>query len=496
MKRIYSTLILLILGLGCLTAYAGNEADFLGDIDISNREVLRKDRKVSLKMVIDMSRLKMPTQQTLAIVPVLMSADGSREEEFPAVVIDGRTRYKVYRRALRLQSVELPPYHDGSAQAVICRNNGKEQTYDYMSELPYEPWMLGGRIEMRQLVYGCVNCKKGQADRHFAEADQALAPYVPDYRVDKAEVASEPVKMREETRTARLQFRQNSSRIDPGFKDNQSELNTVISSINAVRANPDLKITGIYITGYASPEGSEDYNLKLSRTRAESLADYVMRNTDVDASLWHVTGAGEDWEGLRKEVMKHPRLLKVDEVLRIIDECEGNLDECEQRLKDLVPPEIYGRLLNEMYGPLRRNEYRIEYNVRNFDIDEARKQLSSNPGLLSVDEIYKVADSYGEGTPGYRDAILTSARIHPDNVPVVVNAARMELQRGDADSAIRLLEGSKVSDAPEVLNALGVAYARSGRLDKAREVLQRAKAKGSADAAANLIQVDGVMADF
>ncbi len=50
----------------------------------------------------------------------------------------------------------------------------------------------------------------------------------------------------------------------------------------------------------------------------------------------------------------------------------------------------------------------------NFDIDEAKKQLKTRPDLLSVDEIYKVADSYGEGTDGYREAILTSARIYPD----------------------------------------------------------------------------------
>ena len=50
---------------------------------------------------------------------------------------------------------------------------------------------------------------------------------------------------------------------------------------------------------------------------------------------------------------------------------------CEQRIRDLVPPEIYQRLLNEMYGPLRRNEYRIEYNVRNFNLEEAKKLLKT-----------------------------------------------------------------------------------------------------------------------
>ena len=59
------------------------------------------------------------------------------------------------------------------------------------------------------------------------------------------------MKERAETRTARLQFRQNSSNIDPDFKDNRQELDNVVASINMVDGNPDLTITGIYITGYA-----------------------------------------------------------------------------------------------------------------------------------------------------------------------------------------------------------------------------------------------------
>ena len=164
----------------------------------------------------------------------------------------------------------------------------------------------------------------------------------------------------------------------------------------------------------------------------------------MDASLWHVTGVGEDWEGLRKEVEKHPQLLKIDDVLRIIDECDGDKDLCEQRIRNLVPPEIYQRLLNEMYGPLRRNEYRIEYNVRNFNLEEAKNLLKTRPDLLSVEEIYMVADSYGKGSAEYDEAMLTAARTYPANAAAVVNGACVKMEQGDVKGAIDLLEGCEV----------------------------------------------------
>lgn len=496
MKYLYTSIILLAFGLRSMTTFADNVTSYLSEININNQEVSRRNREVELKMVVDLSNLKMHTQHTMALIPVLVSKDGSNEVAFPPVVIDGKTRNRVYLRAQRLNSMELPPYHDSAAKTIIRRTNGKEQSYDYCAKLPYERWMLDGRIELRERVSGCANCGKGESGQELPVAKDALAAFVPRYSVEYVEPVHEPVKARAETRTARLQFRQNSAKIAPTFKNNREELNTVASSIEAVKENKDLTITGITITGYASPEGPKAYNKLLSQRRADALADYARKYTRVDASLWHVTGVGEDWEGLRREVEKHPRLLKIEEVLRIIDSCEGDVDVCEQRIKDLVPPEIYRRLLNEMYGPLRRNEYRIEYNVRNFNLEEAKLQIKTRPDLLSVTEIYKVADSYGKGSEEYREAMLTAAKTYPDNVAAVVNAARVEMERGDTDAAIRLIEGSKVGDAPEALNALGVAYAKSGKYGKANEVLQRAKAAGSPAAGKNLQQMAGVMADF
>lgn len=493
MKRIYSIL-LLILVCSAMTVHAENEPSYLTSIEIREGGVLRKDRTVQLTMAVNLSKAKIRAQHTVALTPVLVAADGSREMTFPPIVIDGKIRNKVYLRAQRLQSMELPPYHDEAAQVIIRRRNGKPQDYDYTASVPYEHWMLNGRIEIREEIHGCANC--GEAKTEQTVWATVLPAYVPDYRIDRIAPEHESVKVRAETRTARLQFRQDSYHIRPDYKHNRSELDTVFSSIELIKKNSDVSITGIYITGYASPEGAVTHNLLLSEKRAQALADYICRHNKIDMDMLHVDWKGEDWEGFRLALDKFPKLLKRDEVLRIIDECTGDRDICEQRLQELVPTDIYHRLLNEVYPLLRRNEYKIEYNVRHFNIEEAKQHINTYPDLLSVDEIYKVAESYDKGTDEYREAILTAARTYPDNIPAVVNAARMEMEGGNIPSAIRLLESSRVSDTPEVLNALGVAYAKSGQYDKALELLERAKASGSAEAETNLQQVAGMMDDL
>ena len=116
--------------------------------------------------------------------------------------------------------------------------------------------------------------------------------------------------------------------------------------------------------------------------------------------MLHVDWKGEDWEGFIRALGDFPNLLKRDEVYEVIERYPDERDFCELQLQKLVPPTIYHRLLTEIYPALRRNEYRIEYNVRNFNLEEARRMVDERPDLLSLSEMYKVADSYGKGTPG------------------------------------------------------------------------------------------------
>ena len=463
MKRmLYVTGLLLCTSLGGY-AQEGN----LIDVKVVNEEVKKQGSEVSLRMTLDLTGLRVGNQKSVCLHPAVVSADGTHEAVLAPVVVDGKTRSRVHRREKALTGAS--PATDN---AYTVLRSGRESRVEYIAKLAYEPWMVDSRLVLRERMTGCLDCTAA------TEESTVKAPFIklftPRYVTPFVTPEREAVKVRNEVRVARLQFRQGKSDVDPRYKDNRAELETVTGSINVVKTNPDLTITGIYITGYASPEGSVAFNQKLSESRANALAEYARKDTHMDASLWHVAGMGEDWEGLRREVEKHPQLLDIDKVLRLIDECEGDKDACEKRIRESVSPDVYTRLLNEMYGPLRRNEYKIEYSVRSFNLEEAKKQIKTRPDLLSVEEIYTVAESYGKGTADYEEALRIAAATYPKNAAAVVNAACLKMEGRDVQGAIAMLEASEVKEDGRVLNALSGAYAKQEKYDRAKAVLEHA----------------------
>lgn len=490
MRRIYPIL-WLMLACSPVKLQAENETSYLSSIHIHQGDVVMQNRTVELKMSVDLSKARIRTQHTVALTPVLVAADGSREVAFPPIVIDGKTRHKVYLRAQRLESVDLPPFHDDAAK-VIIRQGRKNEQYDYVASVPYERWMLNGRIEMREEVHGCTNCGKGQAEKGLMA--EVLPAYMPTYRQGTIAPEPEPVKVRAETRSARLQFRVDSYNIRTDFRNNRAELDSVMSSINLVVSNPDIKITDIYITGYASPEASIPYNYTLSKNRAQALAQYIAHHEAVTSDMLHVDSKGEDWDGFVQALADFPRLKERDKIYEIIERYPDDHDLCEQQIKKQVGADTYTRLLNEVYPRLRRTDYRIEYNVRNFNLEEARRMVNERPDLLSLSEMYKVAGSYEKGSAEYNKVMATAVRCFPNSPAALNDNALNAMEQKDYATAVRLLEKSSVTNQnAELLSTLGVAYAGAGEYQNAEAAFRRAADMGSEKAKHNLDEVKKVI---
>ena len=480
MKTAAVAILALVAGHGTVAG----QASYAEAVAVENRTVEKAGKQVVVRMDLNLDHLDLKKQHVLRLTPVLTSADGSQEQALPPVEVYGKIRHKVEERRVALG--EAPA--EGTR---LRRDNGTEQTVSYEASAPFRRWMMNGRLELRADARGCADCPEGSGKLHtgmvlpLSEPQYALSAFV--------QPQEEQVKRREETRTARLQYRQDKHDVQPVYKGNRAELDKVQASLDAVKENGDLAITGIYITGYASPEGTVAYNLALSRRRAQGFMDYVQRaNPELDKALWHVDWKGEDWEGLRREVANRPGLERQADLLALINSCRGDQDACEEGIKAMVSPEAYDRILVNVYGPLRRNEYRITYDVRHFNLEEAKNLLATRPDLLSVAEIQKVADSYGRNTSDYIAALQKASETYPQNHVAMNNYALALLETEKYDAAIGLLQQHAGTDG-SLLNLLGVACAKAGRYDEARSAFRQAIGAGNAQADGNLKQLEAML---
>jgi len=461
-------------------------ASYLDAIQFENRDIAKNGREVALSMdvVLDSARIK--SQHTVSLTPVLVSSDGKTMLPFETIIVDGRTRHKV---SLRKDQLDSPDQKRDSAQAVIMRRNGRDQEYAYVSVLPYSRWMLDGKIVIHEEVTGCAECDEGETE---AILDSPVLPtFIPQWKVSGIEPEPEPVKYRAESRIARLQFALDKYDIRPGLAGNQAVLDTVTNSIDLVKDKEYISITGIYVAGYASPEGTYEYNMKLSGNRAASFARYIAEHNGVDPDIVSVEWSGEDWDGFRDQLEKSS-FEKKDTVLSIIDTYTSDRNLCEKVMRNAISRGEYQWLVENVYPYLRHCMYRVEYEVRNFNLEEARQIINERPQDLGLKEIYAVAASYGKGTEEYEHAMSVARRFYPDSPSVLADRALEALEDEDPVGAIAVLRDVPAPTAPELLNILGLAYVEAGQYDKARELFIEASAKGNEDAAHNLTQLDGV----
>lgn len=460
---------------------AAAQVSYLDRITVETKAVRKVDDNVTVDLLWQFAGLKVNTQNQAKFTPVLVAADGTAEAELPPVFVEGRVRRWVNERR-ELSADWLP--RNGE---VVRRHKGKYMPLEYHAEIPWERWMYGARIEIREYVTGCANCLNGYAAT-------TVVPSVLPYRIPDASAfrfaslvtpEEEDVKMRSITFRGRFQFRLDKYDIDPAYKDNYKKLEEAREKIDEVASNPDLSIVSIEVAGYTSPEATVAYNERLARNRSTSLVNYMKKRfPQVPAQKWFASWPNEDWGGLREAVEKDTLLPGREQILDVIGKYPDNLDLREQKLKELRPATIYETLYRKHYPYLRHNDYIIRFAVRSFTVEEARAQLLKQPEHLSAAEIYRVAMSYPENSPERIEAFQTAVRLYPSDDKALQNLAVAYLQAGDPLKALALLDGK--AHTASLQNIVGVAFIHAKRYEEARLWFEKTAGAGASDARANL----------
>ena len=452
---------------------------YKGNIILRQESVYQEEDNLIINALIDISKLKLGKQQMVTLTPYLSTNDDSDNQvyTFQPVIITGKTRNKAVKRSITLDGFE----YENEPILTELRRNGKKQSIPVKVIVPYESWIIhNGSMNFNEVIEGCVNCElisRNNAGGFEIILSSSSSRYDICYIIPPAE----QLKLRNETYSAYINFQAGSYNIIRTYKNNSVILDEVDRIVSDIKQNTDISIANIHVVGYASPEGSYEQNMSLSANRARAFVNYLSSVHNIGQANIQVDWRGEDWQGLRK-ALQESSISEKARVISIIDKVY-DIGMRKATIQSLFNGDIYKELQNKIYPNLRRNEYTISYSVRAFDTNEARELIKTNPKLLSLSELYLLANSYTRGSSEFREIFHTALNLYPNDVNSMINKASLDIEEGAIDQGIEALLNI---DRPEAWNNLGIGYIYKNDYEKAEYYLTKAANAGNATAKANL----------
>lgn len=289
-----------------------------------------------------------------------------------------------------------------------------------------------------------------------------------------------------ENEEAQIHFLVNSAQVRNSELKSQ-DLKDYKETLAALEGDARRTIVGTDVVSYASPEGSEKFNNKLSDKRGENASKALSKfMKGVDAGEISVKSIGEDWEGFQDMVAKSD-LEDKDLIIRVLSMySDPNVREREIRNMS----NVYKTLADDVLPQLRRSRFITSVEYTNYTPEELAKIVEENIDILD------------------EEAILRAAALTKDNndkIDLYAEAIKkFNSDRAKYNSAVVYLEEGKVEKAADVLakvenqdadynNVKGIVAMRQGNLEEAAKYL---KAANTPEAKANLAAIDILNGDY
>ena len=101
-----------------------------------------------------------------------------------------------------------------------------------------------------------------------------------------------------------IYFRPGYSLLELSYRDNAANMKALTQGIQTIKGNPCVQLQHIRILSAASPEDNSALNKRVAKRRGERLRDYLKETLVLPDSIFTVSSAGEDWQGLASLIAK------------------------------------------------------------------------------------------------------------------------------------------------------------------------------------------------
>ena len=496
----------------CCTALAKKQpiADKLQVVAV---DIKQQGDSINLNILFQLTT-DITSTESIELTPFLTRSE--KTGIFPSLILNGKQRQKVQKRDYSFMSIEERKKALQSGTKVL-EVTAAPFIYTYYGKLGYEDWMRSAALNLS--IFGCrcgkteissLSHKNGdnsiskvsEQDKkktNSAKADKGSinirlqskinlpGPYddiIPLLQVSEFKPYISERDRQEIKYEIQFDYEPSKTKVNEKYRNNKGSIAELKQRIEEL-INNGAFIKHIHISGYASPEGTFEQNMEISKKRSIAFSEQLKMSfgfTDNQLIIdWH----GEDWDGLKKLLQSYVTNYQND-ALRII-ETTGIFQGREKRLMDLHSGNAY-RHMSEVYFPLlRRVEFRINYSNAENDPDKIRELFKKNNQKLTLNDFNLLLNQEKFGSSGYRSILSKIVERYPNDETAILNTAAICLIDHKPDEAWKYLK-RKYSKKRiyEYENNLAIYYLTIGKGKQAIQLMENAAKAGCETSNQNL----------
>ena len=186
----------------------------------------------------------------------------------------------------------------------------------------------------------------------------------------------------------------------------------------------------IEIQAYASPDGAQDLNERLSAERERNTSRAVTRqlgNKQIEVNA-HYTA--EDWDGFQK-LLEASNIQDKELVLRVLSMYPDPEDR-EREIRNLS--HVFTQLADEILPELRRSRLNANVRIIGKSDDELKMFMAQRPGRLTIKEILYTATLY-DNAREQMNAYQQATQLYPNDYRAYNNIGTLYLAQGNYEQA-------------------------------------------------------------
>ena len=228
----------------------------------------------------------------------------------------------------------------------------------------------------------------------------------------------------------------------------------------------------VYASGYASPDGPEKFNDKLSAQRSKTGQKAMAKELkDVEGLTYEIASYGEDWDGF-KTLVQNSDIEDKDLILNVLEMYQSPVER-DQEIQNMTA--VFKVLAEEILPQLRRTRFTVDATYAGLTDEEILAAAVAGDTKLDVEHMLYAATLTNDAAA--KLAIYELAANTYGDARAYNNAAAMQASTGDIKGAqANFAKAAKAAEGCEVIvNNQAAAALAAGDIEAAKKLLANAQ---------------------